>query len=210
MKCVSWHLDTAGLFAASSPTWPSPPPPSATAICASMADARPRRASACCATQPWPAASDDMQAALDNAARAARAANARVRDITLPPVLAGAFRAHAIIQAYEAARALASEYERARDKLAKGVLELVESGFAISADAYDDARAHRQPGAPRAGRPDGRRRRDPVAVGAGRRAARASAPPARPTFNRLWTLMGTPCVNVPGLADPADCRSACR
>ena len=22
------------------------------------------------------------------------------------------------------------------------------------------------------------------------------------TFNRLWTLMGTPCVNVPGLADP--------
>ena len=21
------------------------------------------------------------------------------------------------------------------------------------------------------------------------------------TFNRLWTLMGTPCVNVPGLAD---------
>ena len=23
------------------------------------------------------------------------------------------------------------------------------------------------------------------------------------TFNRLWTLMGTPCVNVPGLADPS-------
>ena len=23
----------------------------------------------------------------------------------------------------------------------------------------------------------------------------------RPIFNRLWTLMGTPCVNVPGLAD---------
>jgi len=24
-----------------------------------------------------------------------------------------------------------------------------------------------------------------------------------PIFNRLWTLMGTPCVNVPGLADDA-------
>ena len=23
------------------------------------------------------------------------------------------------------------------------------------------------------------------------------------TFNRLWTLMGTPCVNVPGLSDPS-------
>jgi Asp-tRNA(Asn)/Glu-tRNA(Gln) amidotransferase A subunit family amidase len=22
-----------------------------------------------------------------------------------------------------------------------------------------------------------------------------------PAFNRLWTLMGTPCVNVPGLRD---------
>ena len=22
-----------------------------------------------------------------------------------------------------------------------------------------------------------------------------------PTFNRLWTLLGTPCVNVPGLSD---------
>ena len=24
-----------------------------------------------------------------------------------------------------------------------------------------------------------------------------------PIFNRLWTLLGTPCVNVPGLADTA-------
>jgi len=23
-----------------------------------------------------------------------------------------------------------------------------------------------------------------------------------PTFNRLWTLLGTPCINVPGLSDP--------
>jgi Asp-tRNA(Asn)/Glu-tRNA(Gln) amidotransferase A subunit family amidase len=25
----------------------------------------------------------------------------------------------------------------------------------------------------------------------------------KPTFNRLWTLLGTPCVNVPGLLDSA-------
>src|SRR6185503_19828283 len=84
--------------------------------------------------------SDDMIAALDSTAQAASAANARVRDIKLTPVLAAAFRAHGIIQAYEAARSLASEYERARDKLAKGVLELVEQGFATTASAYDDAR----------------------------------------------------------------------
>ena len=140
MKCVSWHLDTAGLFAASVTD---------VAFAAAAISDRDLRVDGrtpasprigVLREQPWPSASDDMIAALDNTARAASAANARVRDIKLTPVLAAAFRAHGIIQAYEAARSLASEYERARDKLAKGVLELVESGFAISADAYDDAR----------------------------------------------------------------------
>ena len=31
-----------------------------------------------------------------------------------------------------------------------------------------------------------------------------------PTFNRLWTLLGTPCINVPALSPKAICRSACR
>ena len=140
MKCVSWQLDTAGLFAAGVAD---------VAFAAAAISDRDLRVDGrtpasprigVLREQPWAAASDDMKAAVDNTARAASAANARVRDIKLPPVLAGAFRAHAIIQAYEAARSLASEYERSKDKLAKGVLELVESGFAISADAYDDAR----------------------------------------------------------------------
>jgi Asp-tRNA(Asn)/Glu-tRNA(Gln) amidotransferase A subunit family amidase len=25
----------------------------------------------------------------------------------------------------------------------------------------------------------------------------------KPTFNRLWTLLGTPCINVPGILDDA-------
>ena len=81
-----------------------------------------------------------MIAALDNTARAASAANARVRDIKLPRCWPAAFRAHATIQAYEAARSLASEYERARTSSPRECSKLVESGFAISADAYDDAR----------------------------------------------------------------------
>ena len=31
-----------------------------------------------------------------------------------------------------------------------------------------------------------------------------------PRFNRLWTLMGVPCVNVPAYVAEGDCRSACR
>jgi len=203
MKCVSWHLDTAGLFAASVAD---------VAFAAAAISDRDLRVDGrtpasprigVLREQPWPSASDDMIAALDNTARAASAANARVRDIKLTPVLAAAFRAHGIIQAYEAARSLASEYERARDKLAKGVLELVESGFAISADSYDEAR-----------RTASQARRALLDLMADVDVILSPSAPGAPpkglgstgssTFNRLWTLMGTPCVNVPGLTDADD------
>jgi Asp-tRNA(Asn)/Glu-tRNA(Gln) amidotransferase A subunit family amidase len=200
MKCVSWHLDTAGLFAASVAD---------VAFAASAISDRDLRVDgrapaspriAVLRDQPWPAASDDMMAAIDNVARAASAANSRVRDLRLTPVMAAAFHAHAVIQAYEAARSLASEYERSKDKLAKGVLELVESGFAIGADAYDDAR--RSASQARRALADLMADTDvilsPSAPGA---APQGLGSTGSSTFNRLWTLMGTPCVNVPGLAD---------
>jgi Asp-tRNA(Asn)/Glu-tRNA(Gln) amidotransferase A subunit family amidase len=202
VKCVSWHLDTAGLFAASVAD---------VAFAASAIADRDLRVDGRAPSsprigvlrdQPWPAASGDMIAALDKVARAASAANARVRDIKLTPVLAAAFRAHSTIQAYEAARSLASEYERFRDKLAKGILELVENGFAIEAGAYDDARS--TAGQARRALSDVMADVDvilsPSAPGA---APKGLGSTGSSTFNRLWTLMGTPCVNVPGLADPS-------
>jgi Asp-tRNA(Asn)/Glu-tRNA(Gln) amidotransferase A subunit family amidase len=202
MKCVSWHLDTAGLFAASVAD---------VAFAAAAISDRDLRVDkippsspriGVLRAQPWPAASADMLAALDKVARAASAANARVRDIKLPAVLAAAFRAHATIQAYEAARSLASEYERHRDKLAKGVLELVEQGFAIKADAYDDARrtASQARGALADLMADVDVILSPSAPGA---APKGLGSTGSSTFNRLWTLMGPPCVNVPGMADAA-------
>jgi Asp-tRNA(Asn)/Glu-tRNA(Gln) amidotransferase A subunit family amidase len=200
MKCVSWHLDTAGLFAASVAD---------VAFAAGAISDRDLRVDKTTPSsprigvlrdQPWPAASADMMAALDKVARAASHANARVRDIKLTPVLAGAFKAHTTIQAYEAARSLASEYERHKDQLAKGVLELVEQGFAISPDAYDDARrtASQARGALSDVMADIDVILSPSAPGA---APKGLGSTGSSTFNRLWTLMGTPCVNVPGLAD---------
>jgi Asp-tRNA(Asn)/Glu-tRNA(Gln) amidotransferase A subunit family amidase len=201
IKCVSWHLDTAGLFAASVAD---------VAYAAAAISGRDLRVDqsvpaspriAVLRDQPWPAASGDMLAALDTAARAASAGMARVKDIKLPPVLAAAFRAHTTIVNYEGARSLASEYERAKDQLAKGVLELVESGWAITAVAYDDAR--RTASQARRALSDLMTDVDvilsPSAPGA---APKGLASTGSSTFNRLWTLMGAPCVNVPGLADP--------
>jgi Asp-tRNA(Asn)/Glu-tRNA(Gln) amidotransferase A subunit family amidase len=200
MKCVSWHLDTAGLFAASVAD---------VAFAAGAISDRDLRVDRTTPSsprigvlrdQPWPAASADMMAALDKVARAASHANARVRDIKLTAVLAGAFKAHTTIQAYEAARSLASEYERHREQLAKGVLELVEQGFAIDAAAYDDARrtASQARGALSDVMADVDVILSPSAPGA---APKGLGSTGSSTFNRLWTLMGTPCVNVPGLVD---------
>jgi Asp-tRNA(Asn)/Glu-tRNA(Gln) amidotransferase A subunit family amidase len=200
MKCVSWHLDTAGLFAASVAD--------VAFAAAAITDrdlrvdpgspAAPRIGVLC--DQPWPAASNDMMAALDTAARAASAGKARVQNIELPPVLVAAFRAHTTIVNYEGARALASEYERSKSELARGVLELCESGWTTSVSAYDDAR--RTASQARRALADLMADVDvilsPSAPGA---APKGLSSTGNSTFNRLWTLMGTPCVNVPGLAD---------
>ena len=83
------------------------------------------------------------------------------------------------------------------------MLELVESGFTISADAYDEAR--RTSSQARQALSDLMTDVDVILS--------PSAPGTPPkglgstgssTFNRLWTLMGSPCVNVPGLTDPND------
>jgi Asp-tRNA(Asn)/Glu-tRNA(Gln) amidotransferase A subunit family amidase len=200
MKCVSWHLDTAGLFAASVAD---------VAFAAAAISDRDLRVDpdspaspriAVLRDQPWPAASDDMMAALDAAARAAAAGEAMVKDIKLPPVLAAAFRAHTTIVNYEGARALASEYERSKSELARGVLELCESGWTTNVSAYDDAR--RTASQARRALADLMADIDvilsPSAPGA---APKGLGSTGSSTFNRLWTLMGTPCVNVPGLAD---------
>jgi Asp-tRNA(Asn)/Glu-tRNA(Gln) amidotransferase A subunit family amidase len=201
MKCVSWHLDTAGLFAATVAD---------VAYAAAVVSDRDLRVDlrapvspriGVLRKQPWPSASSDMAAALDTAARAASAAMARVKDVQLPPVVAAAFRAHATIHGYEAARSLASEYDRSKDRIGKNLRELIEGAAAITADAYDDAR-----------RTTSQARRalaemmadfdvilSPSAPGS---APKGLASTGTSTFNRLWTLMGTPCVNVPGLADP--------
>jgi Asp-tRNA(Asn)/Glu-tRNA(Gln) amidotransferase A subunit family amidase len=200
MKCLSWHLDTAGLFAASVADV------AFAAAAISDRDLRVDRAPpaspriAVLQKHPWPAASDDMAAAIEAAARAAAAGMARINDLNLSPVFAAAFEAHATIQGYEAARAFAFEYDRHRDRLGKNLGAMIEAGMSITADAYDDAR-----------RTASRARRllndlmndfdvilSPSAPGA---APEGLVSTGASIFNRLWTLMGTPCVNVPAPTD---------
>ena len=201
MKCFSWSLDTVGLFGASVPD--------VAFAAATMSgrdlrvDGRPPQAAPVVAlvrTPFWQDASAAMQNAVERAARAAERSGARVKDMELPPIFADAVRAHRIVQGYEAIRALAFEYDFHRDRMGPVLRAQLDDAATIDADTYDNARRITR----RARRalidllPDGEVMLTPSAPGA---APKGLGSTGEPTFNRLWTLLGTPCVNVPGLSD---------
>ena len=141
-----------------------------------------------------------MSAAVDKAVRAFDQAGASSRPVILPERLANADAAHATIMAYEAARALWHERNAHEAELSDDLTAFLDAGRAIEDDAY-------------------RRARESVAVAKTRLhdlfgeidvLATPSAAGAAPEglshtgsseYNRLWTALGVPAVNVPGLAD---------
>jgi Asp-tRNA(Asn)/Glu-tRNA(Gln) amidotransferase A subunit family amidase len=151
-------------------------------------------------THLWPKASAAMQLAVEQAARAAEKAGAKVVDLTLPPILEEAYAAQFVIQDYETFRSRTYEYDNHRDKLGKELRESLDAAAKIPADAYDAAR--RTAKRARQALADIMAEHDviltPSAPGA---APKGLSSTGNPMFNRLWTLMGTPCVNVPGLSD---------
>jgi Asp-tRNA(Asn)/Glu-tRNA(Gln) amidotransferase A subunit family amidase len=202
MKCFSWHLDTAGLFAAGVTD---------VAFAAAAITGRDLRVDEGAPAAPrillmrthiWNEASEAMRGAVETAARAAAAAGAKVTDADMPQILQDAWDAHGTVQDYEAYRALAYEYDNYRDQLGPLLQGLLDAAANIDADTYDAAR--RITSRARQALADLMDDVDAVLTPSAPSAAPASlASTGSHVFNRLWTLMGTPCVNIPGLADPA-------
>ena len=200
VKDVSWHLDTAGVFGASIAD---------VAFAAAAVTGRDLRVDgntpvppriALVRTHLWSEASPAMQQCGRNRSTGCRGGGGKISDVILPPMLEQAYAAQFVIQDYETARSLAFEYDRHREKIDPRLREALENGLRISADDYDAAR-----------RTSSRGRRvladtmadydvilTPSAPGA---APEGFATTGNPMFNRLWTLMGAPCVNVPGMSD---------
>jgi Asp-tRNA(Asn)/Glu-tRNA(Gln) amidotransferase A subunit family amidase len=200
MKCFSWSLDTVGLFAAGIADVAF----AAAALSGRdlRVDDRPPQAPvlAIVRTDQWQEASEPMREALEQAARAAERAGARIKEFALPPIFAAAMAAHPVIQGYESFRALAFEYDQHRERLGPLLRSQLDDGAKINADAYDEARrtTRRARFALSDLLADGEAILTPSAPGA---APEGLGSTGEPTFNRLWTLLGTPCVNVPGLSD---------
>lgn len=200
MKQFSWHLDTAGVFAASVAD---------AAFAAAGITGRDLRVDrqqaatprlALVRTHVWHEASKAMQNAVEHAAKCAAAAGARVTELELPPVAVEAFDAHATIQGYEAYRSFAFEYDRYKDQLSAPLRQLLDQSAAIRPETYDVAR--RTTKHARHAINDLMGDVDaliaPSATGA---APQGLGSTGSPIFNKLWTLIGAPCVNVPGLFD---------
>jgi Asp-tRNA(Asn)/Glu-tRNA(Gln) amidotransferase A subunit family amidase len=202
MKCFAYSLDTVGLFAAGVADVAF-----ATAAWFGRdlrvdrsAPAAPRLA--LLRTHIWAEASADMQNAVESAARVCTAAGASVKEVAAPPALEDAWRAHPVIQWYEAYRALAFEYDNKRELIGPFMRDHLAEAASVTHDDYDAARR------------TVKRARQALAdlMGEFDAILTPSAPGAAPhglgstgqaIFNRLWTILGPPCVNVPGLSDGA-------
>jgi Asp-tRNA(Asn)/Glu-tRNA(Gln) amidotransferase A subunit family amidase len=200
VKDVSWHLDTAGLFGAGVAD---------VAFAAAAVldrDLRVDRAApaapriALTRTHLWQEASTAMQKAVETAGRVAAAAGAKVTELTLPPILEDAYEAQYTIQDYENVRALAFEYDRHRDRIDPMLRDHLTAALAITADQYDAARRTASRG--RQALADAMADFDVIVTPSAPGAAPAGlGATGNPMFNRLWTLMGAPCVNVPGMRE---------
>ena len=196
VKCFSWTLDTVGLFAAGVED-----------IASALAAITNRPELVLNAGVRTPRIGVVMQdfagapeAASEQALRIARVAaeraGASVRTFALPEIVAEAWRIHTTVQQFEAHQAFAWEYRANYDAMPPLLRERLDDSRDITPAAYDAARA--------------------VANRARRALAEVfddvdvlltfSAPGAAPKglastgdtrFNKLWTLMGVPCVNIP-------------
>ena len=154
-----------------------------------------------CRTPWWDRAEPSTRAAMEIAARQFADHGAAVVEVALPPPFESLPEVHERIQAFETARSYAFEYDRFRERLHANTRELIEEGLSIPFDTYQKL----------------------VATAAEARAAAPalfeeidvllapSAPGEAPEghtelgdslFNRPWTLLHLPCLNVPGLFGP--------
>jgi Asp-tRNA(Asn)/Glu-tRNA(Gln) amidotransferase A subunit family amidase len=197
VKCFSWTLDTVGLFAADVES---------VALALSAMTNRPELLAAALtnprigvvtqefAGQPEAAGA----AALQTAARAAAKAGASVRELKMPDIVAEAWRIHPTVQQYEAHQAFAWEYRERYDTMAPLLRGRMDESRGIPAADYDAAQKITVRA--RAALTEILKDVDVLlALSAPGGAPKGLDSTGDPTFNRLWTLMGTPCVNVPAV-----------
>lgn len=152
-------------------------------------------------TPEWQAADPAMQAAVEAAATSFESAGARLTDVALGPAFDTLLAAQKTVMAFEAAQNYCFEYERHGNALHSHSRQLIEQGRALPYADYAAALEARERG-----------RQALAGVFSEvdvllHPAAPGEAPHGLEStgdalFNRVWTLLGVPCVNLPGHRGP--------
>lgn len=144
----------------------------------------------------WDFADGDGRRVFEDGVLLFERAGARVADVALPPACSGLNEAQATIMAYEAAAAFRAEARSDAEAFSPSFARLLDQGARIPAEAFIAAR-----------RLEASLRRDlepvfesfdallvPSTIG---EAPRGLESTGDPVFNRMWTLLGNPCVHLP-------------
>jgi amidase len=157
---------------------------------------------ALCRTEQWPLAEASTRRILEDAAARLGRAGARVEERELGPEFQGLVAAQRAIMAAEAARTFRPILAEHGDAVSAVLRELVREGEGVGAEREEAAR--RQAAACRtllAGVFAGLDALlTPSTIGEAPRGLESTGDPA---FNRMWTLLGTPCVSLPAARGPA-------
>jgi amidase len=154
-----------------------------------------------CRTYEWNRAQPETVATFEEAGARLRAAGARVRDVTLPPPFAGLADAQVSIMVAEVAKSLSHEWFVHRESLSAEMIAMIEAGLAVSPERYDAARSLAR--TCRAMLPDVFTALDVlIAPSAAGEAPLGIQATGDPLFNRIWTLLRTPCVHLPSGLGP--------
>jgi Asp-tRNA(Asn)/Glu-tRNA(Gln) amidotransferase A subunit family amidase len=147
-------------------------------------------------TPMWDEAEPATAAALDAARAALDAAGAAVEEVAIAPEHHGLGEAQNTVMVHEMARSLAAERLEHAAQLSPRLAQMLDAGLSTGTDDYDAAIARAEAARARLGEFFGVC--DAILVPA----APGEAPvglgqTGSPVFNRMWTLLGVPCVTLP-------------
>ena len=193
VKMISDTLDTVGALARSVPD--------VALFVAALADrpellierplGRPPRVGLC-RTHQWDRAHPETVTAFEDAARCLGKAGASLRDVVLPPQFAELVDAQIAIMVHEVAKSLSYERLVHRASLSVEMIAMIDAGLEVSPARYDAARVLAQGSRSMLGEvfADVDVLLAPSTVG---EAPHGIAATGDPLFNRMWTLLHTPC-----------------
>lgn len=154
-----------------------------------------------CLTHEWPAAAPETADLFDALPDVLAAAGARPVSLKLPPSFAGLVEAQHRVWTFEIARCLADEVRRFAGMIREPLRSMLEEGTEMPLRAYDEARSLVREC--QAELPAVLGEVDALVTPSAPGEAPGLATTGDPIFNRAWSALGTPVVNVPAGTGPS-------